>query len=67
MAGVKRRFLWLFIVVSVVATTAILLAMRAADHGSAALGALAAGLIALLGIVMLARVVVVVERRRWRP
>lgn len=68
MPGLGRRFLWLFIVVSVFATTAVLLAVRAAEDGSVALGVLAAlvGLIALLGIVILARIVVVAERRRWR-
>ena len=68
MSGLGRRFLWLFFAVSVFATTAVLLAVRAAAHGSVALGGLAAlvGRIALLGIVMLARIVVLSERQRWR-
>ena len=63
--GVEVRFAWLFVAVSVIATAAVLLAIRAARHGSAALAVLAAlaGLLALVGLVVLARIVVVVERQ----
>ncbi len=63
-----RRFTTMLAIVSTIATAALLLGMRAARDGGTALsiGAVVAGALAVIGILLLARVMVVVERARSR-
>lgn len=62
----QRRFITCFVLVSAAVTGALLLGRVAARDGDGPLTVAAAllGLVAVLGIVILGRVVVVVERNR---
>ena len=62
------RFITLIAVVSAFTAATLLLGTAAARHGGGAVGVAAAlsGVVALVGIVILGRVVVVVERARSR-
>ena len=64
----QRRFIALFALVSAAATAALMLGMGAVRGGDAGLSIAAAltGFIAVIGIVVLTRVVIVVERSRTR-